>query len=672
MGSLTLNRLWTAFRTEFRLLAGNWMYLSLHVLWAALVLMFLGHDNRSAQGLLETTLGRTAIGLISLVSLFLAAISSSRSNRMKFHELEDSFPTGFEVIFGRWLAGLLALVVFLVEPTAFAATQGPLTSLLAELPTYLGEAGLTFAIASAFAWALMSWSKPGRWAYPLLAAGWLGFLLGPTILADRFPFASLLNFMRQGVSFYSELWGRLLYGDQPFWFNLFYIGLLLLFLALLMISLSSRRFYRPSLPGNVLLVIALTLAGWSGMRYVSGVQAARVENTLEILFNETNAFTVTDYRLTLDLKDAQQTHFTAELTAANQSSVPLDTLPFRLNPVLTVTDASLPVERRNELVIVHLSQPVGPGETLSFSINYQGMLRVESISDGVVEASDFIDPRGVRLTPTANWYPVPILSGPNMKYTQHDPAHIRLTVINSGSLPFAANLPAVGENTFEANSASWVFLIGSPRLVVEQVGDITLITSRADLEQARGLASVFEGPLRKITPFFPDAKVQGLILMVLGEEGGLPGRTPPVAGYPLVVTPRYSPANMSASLASSHRFVIKTLVTDLWSLSGGDLDPEFGGPVTSLERAFQAVVGFLDTYVLEDGDPERMQTHIQSDAQMQGGVDEDQLVLLDIYRQGSQDAVRDVLRQMYQKPNELRGLRYESLSQWIRSAGGMQ
>ena len=160
--------------------------------------------------------------------------------------------------------------------------------------------------------------------------------------------------------------------------------------------------------------------------------------------------------------------------------------------------------------------------------------------------------------------------------------------------------------------------------------------------------------------------------MVLGEEGGLPGRTPPAAGYPLVVTPRYSPANMSASLASSHRFVIKTLVTDLWSLSGGDLDPEFGGPVTSLERAFQAVVGFLDTYVLEDGDPERMQTHIQSDAQMQGGVDEDQLVLLDIYRQGSQDAVRDVLRQMYQKPNELRGLRYESLSQWIRSAGGMQ
>ncbi|MBP8858369.1 MAG: hypothetical protein KBG60_10120 [Anaerolineaceae bacterium] len=215
-------------------------------------------------------------------------------------------------------------------------------------------------------------------------------------------------------------------------------------------------------------------------------------------------------------------------------------------------------------------------------------------------------------------------------------------------------------------------MIGSPRLVVEQVGDITLITSRADLEQARGLASVFEDPLRKITPFFPDAKVQGLILMVLGEEGGLPGRTPPAAGYPLVVTPRYSPANMSATLSSSRQFVIKTLLTDLWSLSGGELDPEYGGAVTSLERAFQAVVGFMEIYVREDGNPERMQALIQSDAQMQGGVDEDRLALLEIYRQGGQEAVKNVLNQMYQKPDELRGLPYEALPQWIRLAGSMR
>jgi len=89
-----------------------------------------------------------------------------------------------------------------------------------------------------------------------------------------------------------------------------------------------------------------------------------------------------------------------------------------------------------------------------------------------------------------------------MKYTQHDPAHIRLTVINSGSLPFAANLPAVGENTFEANSASWVFLIGSPRLVVEQVGDITLITSRQIWSKRAGWPAFLKIPCGKLLRSF--------------------------------------------------------------------------------------------------------------------------------------------------------------------------
>ena len=673
MSKILLNRFRAAFWTELRLLIANWIYPLLHILWGGMLFwLFVGHDNRSAHGLLETSLGRMAIGLVSLVGLFLAGISASRSMRAKFHDLDESFPTGFEVTAGRWLAGLAALMVFLLEPMAVAAIQGPLPSLLAGTPTFLGEAGLTIAFTSAFAWALLSWFKPGRWAYPLMAAGWVGFLLGPTLLADRFPVTSLLNFMRQGVSFYSELWGRLLYGDQPLWFNLFYTGLLLLCLAVLMLGLARRRFHQPSIPASVLLVIALALIGWSGLRYSAGVQAARVATTAGTPPFEPNSYIVTDYDLTLDLNDAQQPLFSAEITLANHGSVPIDTLAFHLNPTLTVTDAGLPFERIDGLVQVRLSEPLMPGESLSLAIRYQGRLRVESISDGVVEASDFIDPEGVRLTPRAIWYPVPFLSDPDVTLDQADPAHIRLTVINSGGLPFAANLPAVGENTYESDSADWIFLIGSPRLVVEQVDEVTLITSQADLAQARALANIFKDPLRKITTFFPDAEVRGLILMILGEEGGLLDMTPPAAGYPLVVTPRYSPANTSASIVSSRRFVLNALVTDLWRLSGGKLDPEYSGSVTSLERAFQAVVGFLDLYVLENGDPEHMQAQIQSNAQMQGGANEDQLALLEIYRQGGQEAVTDILRQMYQKPDELRGLPYESLPQWIRSASGMR
>jgi len=397
MRSPTLNRLHVAFNTELRLLTANWIYPLLHVLWIALLyMMFAGHDNRSAQALLETTLGRVSIGLLSLIGLFMAGISVSRSQRMKFHRAwRIPSPAGFEVTAGRWLACVLALLFLLVEPIAIAALQGPAASLVDELPVFLGEAGLTVAFTSAFGWALVTWLKPGRWAYPLLAAGWLSFLLGPTLLADHFPSASLLNFMRQGVSFYSDLWGRLVYGNQPVWFNLFYTGLLLLCLTILASSLSLRRFRRLSLPGSALTVAALGLMVWSGMQYITGVQAAQAAPEAVTLQGEPSPFVVTNYDLALDLSDARQPRFGAEVAVENRSSAPLDELAFHLNPDLAITDTSLPFERRNDLVYIHLPEPLAPGETRSLAFQYQGRLRLESVSAGWWKPADFIRPAWV-------------------------------------------------------------------------------------------------------------------------------------------------------------------------------------------------------------------------------------------------------------------------------------
>jgi hypothetical protein len=291
---------------------------------------------------------------------------------------------------------------------------------------------------------------------------------------------------------------------------------------------------------------------------------------------------------------------------------------------------------------------------------------MESVSGGVVEASDFIDPRGLRLTPQANWYPVPIrqVKTPGL----HDPAHIRLVVTGS-DLPLAANLPAVGKNTFEADAAEWVFLIGSPRLVVEQAGEVTLITSQADLVRARQYVGVFAGPLRAIIPFFPHADVSGLVLMVLGEESGLPENTPPVAGYPLVVTQRYVLINMATSDDFYHLFILRTLAADLWRLSGGSLDPQYSGLVTSLNMAFDVVVQFLDVSIGENGDPSRMLARVQSQAaERQLEPDPALLALLETYRRGGPEGISAILDQMYRCPDELRTLPYESLSEWIREA----
>jgi ABC-type molybdate transport system ATPase subunit len=49
-----------------------------------------------------------------------------------------------------------------------------------------------------------------RWSYPLLVAGWLDFLIRPTVLTNRSPYFSLFSFMRRGVmGYHSELWRRL-------------------------------------------------------------------------------------------------------------------------------------------------------------------------------------------------------------------------------------------------------------------------------------------------------------------------------------------------------------------------------------------------------------------------------------------------------------------------------
>lgn len=476
------HRFWVAFRTEMRLLIINRLYPLLHVLWGGLFFrLFVGQDDRSAQALLETTVGRLAIGLVSLIGLFMAGISISRSKRVRFLELEETYPIGFEVIAGRWAAGFAAVLLFMVEPLMIAAGQGPFASWVEALPVFLLEAGLTIAFVTALAWALLVRQNIDRWAYLILAAVWLAFLLGPGMLAGRFPSASLLNFMRQGVSFYSDVWGRLIYGAQPLWFNLFYLGLLLFCLAVMMLTVTARRSHTLSKSAAFLLVGALSLAGWGGTRYIGGIQAANVQPQSDSSLNDPAQFRVTDYSLVMDLADPSYPRFRAALEVLNPENQPLDRLIFRLNPQFSITPSNVEVKREGNLIFMTLPQPLNAGERQSVTLNYEGRLRVESVSGGVVEATDFIDPRGLRLTPAVAWYPLPAFTA--QPAGLHEPARFVLQIVNPPDWPIAANLPAIGENLFAAEHVGWVFLVASPRLVVEQIDEVRLITARSDLEK---------------------------------------------------------------------------------------------------------------------------------------------------------------------------------------------
>ncbi|WP_448335927.1 hypothetical protein [Bellilinea sp.] len=669
MPNSIFHRLLASFRIELRLILFNWVYPLLHLLWGILFYqLFVGKDDRSAIALLETTVGRLAIGLISLIGLFLAGISASRSKRVRFLELEETYPTGFEIIAGRWTAGFVALLLFLTEPILIAAKQGPLTSLLEGLPVFLFEAGLTVAFVTVLAWVVLFGQTFDRWAYMILAAFWLSFLLGPSLLVTHFPPASLLNFMRQGVSFYSDVWGRMVYGDQPIWFNLFYVGMLLFCLGLLILAVYKRRFHHLSRPAVLLLLGGLILAGWGGTRYINTVlQAVDSQPQVDLLSSDSADFGVEDYHLVLDLADPSVPRFQVTVEVSNTGEQPLDQLIFRLNRSFSITKSNFQTERKGNLIFINLSERLLPGESQFVILSYEGALRVERVSRGVVEATDFIDSRGIRLTPLAEWYPIPALS--NSAFGQHEPAHFSIQVVNNPGLPLAANLPAIGENVFEADQVTWVFLVASPRLKIEQIDKVILITARSDLEKGRELADDYSRALRSITPFFPDANVHGMILMVLGEERGLPDYTPPVSGYPLVVTQRYAKRSWSTP-DTWQTFVTRTITVDLWQMEGGKLDSRYNRPLTSLDQAFDALVSFLSLYHRENGNLDRMLAGMKSPENLSGSaiIDENLQILVEIYREGGQEAIVSVLQKMLLQSDELQELPYDALPIWFRSA----
>jgi hypothetical protein len=656
-----------SFTTELRLLVAHWGYALLHLAWMALLLgMFFGKDVRSAQALLETSLGRLAIGLISLAGLFLAGLSASRAQRSRFIDMEASFPIGFEITAGRWLAGVLALCLLLIEPVGIAALRGPLSSLLAGLPFFIGEAVLTIAFTTAFAWALVAWFQPGRWVYPLLAAGWLAFLLGPSILTGMIPSTSLLNFMRQGVSFYSELWGRLVYGAQPVWFNLFYTGLLLAALGLAALRVHLRRFHRPLVWVGALLLVAFAASGLGGTRYIGKIQAVQAGGSKGAAVSASAPFTVEAYDITMDLNSSVLPRFVVELAARNTSEAALEELIFTLNPALTITDAG--VVQEGELVRVRLEVPLAPDANTKVTLHYQGAPRIEVLEEGVVEATNFIDLRGVRLTPQAAWYPVP--NGRSSAPGLHNPAKMQIRVLNPGNLRFGANLPPVGENTFAAEGVQWVFLAGSPHLVLEQIGENVLVTSQTELPRARQLLDDFARPLPMLTRFFPDVPLRGLVLMVLGEESGLPEGTPPSAGYPVVVLPAYRLSAVSyeeLNVGQLHT-IVEALITDVWRLGGGPLDPR-EGRVSGLQMAFDQSVTFLTKYLWNGGDGATMQADFQSlFGPSTKNTDSTYQALLDIYSAQGDAGVIRALAQMRVHGAELRDMPYDALPGWVRQA----
>lgn len=238
-------------------------------------------------------------------------------------------------------------------------------------------------------------------------------------------------------------------------------------------------------------------------------------------------------------------------------------------------------------------------------------------------------------------------------------------------------MPSAGRNEFEAQEATWVFLIGSPRLAVEQVGEVTLVAAQNDLPRARQLVDVYARPLEELRRFFPDLTIDGLTLMVLSEEPGLPDFTPPSERQVVIITSRLRLAGLEGETDAA------SLAVDLWQMGGVALHPRLhemnpsentigrvttflgGNEITPLDDTIQQFSRFFQDYVDHLGDARLMQAGLSHDSSRIKAT------LIDIYaRQGEAGIVR-VIQAIRRRSEELQWMEsYDQVPGWLLDAAG--
>jgi hypothetical protein len=665
-----LQRFGSAYITELRLLCKHWGYALLHLLWVGL-LIYTGwnRDIGSARFAMNDSFGEVSVAFVSLVSLFIAGISASRGRRLRFAALDDTLPTGAEVVLGRWAAALTAAAALLSVPLLLMLRQGPFASFFAEAPRFLGEALLVLAFSTIAAWWLIHLlGRRSRWSYLLLAGVWVGSSVGLE-LRDTYevglPQLTLLQFARDEHLRYADLWGRLRSENLSLWFNLCYLGLTLALLALIVLRVQYTRFRRRGVGAGAALLGAVALAAFGGVQYTTTLHAmnARIaedawihgppetsrpidpeRDTPESLYGlPDQAEQITRYDIIADLSNPAQPHFSAKLDLYNAGSEPITRFALTLSHDFAITRADLPHTREGDRITLQLPQPLAPRQTLSMTLEYGGALWCGwRVFNDMPQSMFFTDAQGVRLSTAIGWYPLAgsiklSVGDSTIFHSYHLPVDMRLEVQTDASFPTISNLPQVSANVFEGRQTIWAMLFASPELASAQVGDVRLVAARDNLAALQPFAEQYDRVLAVHQRFIPDVPFDGLTLMVLDENDGLPSETPPTPGHPIVISSRNQLFFTREALAASYDpgpfFVGRAVTGDFWQLGNGDTD----------NLTFGAASEFLWSVARAQGDAGKVGVvNAQRNIAAQPLVEQ----LGDVYRQHGEEAVVRALRRL--------------------------
>ena len=707
MRSATLRCSGAAYRLELRLICLHWGYLLLQLGWAIFVISSYANMSYQSASWLLFSLSLGVIPLVTLAAMLFTGLSASRTTRNRFDRLEAAYPTGAEIILGRWFAVVTAMGGFLIVPMGIALVTGPLDGFLRALPIFLLETLSLFALISALIWLLHVSVGIKRWMYPLFAVIWLGSAIVPAALnVEAFPISLLLAFTAQGwINLnYSLVWGRLALGHLPLFYDLFYLALLTLTICLIIWRDHLRRFYHHAWPIVTLAVVAFGIMLLAGRGYSLVVVEANDQDERQAQFVQAHAqeialpdempYAVAAYDITLDLSDASNPRFHLQMEVVNQGDEALSKLSFSLNNQLEITESSVPYERDGDFVSLALPQALLPGERMAFDLDYQGALWYYdgSFTQGRLrDAMSFIRPGGVNLPCEVAWYPIPgqIVVGRTSYFDSEverstpdclsaQPMSFILHIEHPGDLHFASNLPVVDENTFASSSTTWTQLIGAPELVTEGLGDITLVTVAPLMEKVRPLViDHFQPALAYLQRFFPD--VESLTVFALDSGFGsdfFQTATPAMAGRLVVAVDPFYLSAFPNNPYNEYLFAGQAMINSLFNV---------GEYVNGRSNGYVVNIGyFLWAHYLANGDPNQMKV-ILTDGIPQGNVGlrtyssqtiEEQYpityLLYDVYVNDGETAVINLIHKIQAEAEMLNTLPAEAVQAWIEDTAHAQ
>jgi len=693
MSDSTSQRFLATLRLELRLICLHWSYWLVYAAWTLFVLSnFQRPVLEPARVLMLSGLGMGTVAVISLVGLAIAGVSSSRSAVTRFALLESAFPTGVEIITGRWLAVFTALAAFALVPILIAIIVGPFESFLSALPLFIGETLLIFAFVSGLVWIIEALLGIRRWMYPLFVMFWIGSALSRNIYIDaglQLPGANLLAFASGNFGGYSEAFGRLQWVNLPLLYDLFYLALVLVFLSILAWCFQVKRFHHPTSINIGLTVLTAGLTLGVGTFYIVEVAAAnqqiRDDNaTTSANFREMQApaelpYQFSNYDITVDMRNPAIPHFVVEFQAINVDDEPLTTLAYSLNQQMTLMTANLPYERSGAVVDVALLQPLQPGETLPIQIVYSGTIwRYEQQFATPPLVVNFTHSDGLNLTAESLWYPVPGIVSPGAVfgdarggvyqnralYQLAAPTHVQLKVLNPGAFIYASNLGMVNAVEFRSAGALTFDLLGTLNLAAYTNAGITIVAAETEIDRLSVIVNQWGLPIwETMQAAFPD--ITRLTIVAIKERAesilfqdtyprtaeNAVGRLDPLVLYRLPES-RTNTSVFCTAIVESVMF---------------DVHPHLRDNVRH----------FLTLYTINDGDIAQMRQEFTEESSRYGAFvsyvepisDEEQYrvseMLMDIYELRGFDSIIALLGQMRTSSAILRDLTPTELAAWI-------